>query len=102
MIKQQLSFQTTHMLNLDSKIHVLYAKGNQRTEIWEELSTVTVAIESLQSKRDATYDENTKPACKPLFGWVFFCKSIPGKVRLYQLSNQEYVPSRSTGSAKTH
>lgn len=65
MIKQQLSFQATHMLNLASKIHVLCTKGNQKTEIWEELSTVIIAIKSPQFKRDATCDENTKPACIP-------------------------------------
>lgn len=75
MIKQQLSFQATRMLNLDSKIHVLCNKGNQTTEIWEDLSTV--AITSPQFKKDATYDENAMPACKP-----FFCKSVSGKVRL--------------------
>lgn len=100
-MKQQLTSQATRMLNLDSKIHVLYTKGNQRTEIREELSTIIVAIESPQFKRDATYDENTKPACKPFF----FFSANPSQGRLdsmYQLSDQEYVPSRSTGSAKTH
>lgn len=55
MIKQQLSFQATCMLNLDSKIHVLCNKGNQRTEIGEDLSTIIVTT-SPQLKRDATYD----------------------------------------------
>lgn len=72
MIKQQLSSQATHMLSLDSKIHVLCTKGNQRTEIWEECSTIIAAIKSPQFKRDATYDENSKPACK-LFFFLQIC-----------------------------
>ena len=66
------------MLNMDSNIHILCTKGNESIEIWEELSTVTAAIKSPQLKSNATYDEKAKPTCKPFF----FCKSIPGKVRL--------------------
>lgn len=43
------------MSNLDSKIHILCTKGNQRIETWEELSTIIVAIRSPQFRRDVTY-----------------------------------------------